>query len=97
MEETNTPWSRAAFFICSKCGTKMQKPALAETLKSEYKARMVELGRGAEIRVMVSGCLDECPENLQAAAYCPVDGPQEIWVFDPETERAGILKKLESK
>lgn len=97
MEKTTTPWSIGAVFICSKCGKKMGRPELADQLKDEFKGRMKQIGKGHDVRVMVSGCLDECPDDLQAVVYTPVEGKTETWVFDPDKERAQVLAEIEKK
>lgn len=101
MDETTSPWSRGAFFICQKCGKRADglpnQQDFAESTKNDFKARFRERGQGREVRVMVSGCLSLCPPDAQVAAWCPSDGKTELVVFDSQTEKEKIWDWLVKK
>lgn len=100
MEKDEVPWSKGAFFICEKCGRRKDSdPALhgfADELKGEFKSKFKEMGHGKDIRVMVSGCIDVCPPQKQAAAWCPTNGTTETLVF-AKSERSEVFDWLKKK
>lgn len=100
MDKESTKWQTGAFFICEKCGRRDDAApgaaGFAELAKAEFKSRLRELGRGKEIRVMVSGCLGNCPKKRQAAAWLPVDGSPKVLTFLP-SEKEEVFEWLKKR
>lgn len=84
-------WSDAGVWICTKC---FQGTDQAEKLKTEFKSRMKDLGRGQNIRVMTSSCLGICPENAQTIVVAPTRGEQKAFVFNPMNDSEEIFQEL---
>ncbi len=104
MEKINTNWAKAAVFICEKCGkrenTGFGDSQFAEQCKIEFKAKFKDLGLGKETRIMNSGCLGPCPPQKQAAAWLPLQGEAEVFVFSPTEKQIffeTILEKSKNK
>lgn len=98
MKNEAISWTKRGVFICSKCGTKINKPA--EEVRDSLREGLKNIGIGKEIRVMTSGCLNICPEGEMAAVIIPnpegLTAGQKIQgiVFSPENDKEALLKEI---
>ena len=96
------PFAKAGLWICEKCGKKLGGD---ENIAVGFQKRMkkeTSLEMGKQVRVMISSCLNVCPEGKIAMAIVPVNGsgPAEFFVADPaalDTVRGELLVKLREK
>lgn len=100
MKKDETQWSEAAVLVCTKCHKSIDPDLLkdegncGENLKSYLKLKIREAGKGHEIRVMTSSCLDICEAGAQAVTYTPVaptDKKTQTFVLHPEKDRDELL------
>lgn len=101
LKTVDTPWSEGALLICQKCGgsinTITEPTKLAESLKDELRGIVRAAQQGPKVRVMISGCLSVCEDNLQALAYVPVEGTTEVMTYDPLLGKDEVISFLKSK
>lgn len=92
MKSENTSWNKVGVWICNKC---IKNSDFAESLKAEWKLKIKDQGRSAEIRVMTSSCLNSCPVDQQAILVIEKNGPQKIITCDPtENSKKTLLSML---
>jgi hypothetical protein len=91
MKSETTSWNKAAVFICTKC---FKGTDTADKLKMDWKMRLKERGLGSQVRVMTSGCLDECPVDQQSILIAEKNGKQEVIVCNPHAEREEVFEKI---
>ena len=91
MKSENTEWNKAGVWICTKC---MKGTDTADSLKSDWKMKLKEMGLGREVRVMTTSCLDECPPHEQAILIAEKNGRQEVIVCNPKTEAEEVFQKI---
>jgi hypothetical protein len=91
MKSESTSWNKAGVWICSKC---MKGTDTADSLKTEWKIKLKELGFNSEVRVMTTSCLNECPPDEQALLIVEKNGKQEIVVFRPKEEADEVLQRI---
>lgn len=103
MKNEELPWSDSAVFICTKCHKAIPPDSLTlegnagENLKMYLKSKLRDLGRGAQVRVMTSSCLDVCLDGVQAILVADVNGQQQTFTLHPEQEKDVVLDYLKSK
>lgn len=103
LKEESTPWQKAVVLVCTKCSKLIKESDLKESgncgenLKSYLKSELREAGRGKDIRVVTSSCLDVCENNYQAVVYAPVTGMTKTWILHPEKDRKELLEWLATK
>lgn len=94
-------WRENLILICEKCGHKID-PKLNPTpeLKDWLKKRLVSSGHWGPARVVVTSCLDICPEKEIAIAWISdrKDRAFEIQTIDPKkVDREELLKKITAR
>jgi hypothetical protein len=60
-----TPWQEV-LILCRKCGKKLDGgfgPKRGESLKTELRQALRDVGRRRQVRVMETGCLGICPKD----------------------------------
>lgn len=100
-EEVDPPWSDALVMVCSKCfkrrggsgGELKSEDDLKGYLKSEFKHG----GYKGKVRVVVSTCLDICPDDKLAVAVARrhTQPALKTLVVDFETKPEELYKELE--
>lgn len=91
MRSENTEWNKAGVWICTKC---MKGTDTADTLKTQWKIKLKQLGLGPEVRVMTTSCLNECPVDEQAILIAEKNGRQEVIVCQPKKESDEVFEKI---
>ncbi len=98
MKSAELGWTKAAVFICNKCGKSITGASseLAEDLKKEFKSEIKALGLSKEIRVMTSGCLNICEKEFQAVAFIPVKKSLKasIKLMDPFKDKEALRNEI---
>jgi predicted metal-binding protein len=95
------PVGRAMVFICQECGQRVGKSTrnasyeLAENLKHAAKR---EFGK-REVRVVLTSCMDCCPEGGISVLLQPVEPGRKsslVWadVYEPEASSEALLRRL---
>lgn len=93
-------WSANLVLVCEKCGKKIADKTgttnPATTLKDWLKKELISRSLWGTSRVVVSSCLDICPENKVAVAYLSdrPDLPAHAETIDPASERDRVLETL---
>ncbi len=96
------PFVKAGLWICEKCGKKLGgEDNIAVGFQKQMK-KETSLEMGKQVRVMVTSCLNVCPEGKIAMAIIPVNGsgPAEFLVADPaslDAARVDLIAKLREK
>lgn len=93
-------WSGNLVLVCDKCGKKLADAAggtnPAATLKDWLKKELVSRSLWGSSRVVVTSCLDICPEERIAIAFLSdrSDLPAQVEAVDPVLERDYILETV---
>jgi predicted metal-binding protein len=89
IEAMPAPVNRAMVFICQKCGKragddKHASHRLASRLKRAAKG---EFGKG-EVRILLTSCMDACPEDRIAVSVQPLKGRGAAQFFEADVRDA---------
>ncbi len=93
-------WSENLVLVCDKCGKKIADsaggPNPTGELKDWLKKELITRSLWGTSRVVVSSCLDICPENQVAVAYLSdrADFPAYAETIDPVNERERVLQTV---
>ncbi|MBL7557405.1 MAG: (2Fe-2S) ferredoxin domain-containing protein [Bdellovibrionaceae bacterium] len=97
-------FSEYAIFVCTKCQksitarTADSAPAtdIAESIKSQWKTEMNNMGLKGKVRVMTSSCLGVCPTGFQAVTQISMTNPNDSlsYVFSPFEEANQVLETI---
>jgi predicted metal-binding protein len=97
-------FSGHGIFICTKCqksitaraADSMTSTDLAESIKTQFKAELNNMGLKGKVRVMTSSCLGVCPTGSQAISQISMTDPSQSlsYVFNPFEETNQVLQTI---
>lgn len=97
-------FSEYGIFVCSKCQKSITVQAtdsapvvdIAESIKSQYKTELNNMGLKGRVRVMTSSCLGVCPTGFQAISQISMTDPSQSlsYVFNPFEETNEVLETI---
>lgn len=104
MKTDKVYFSEYGIFICTKCqksitaraADSMPSTDIAESIKTQFKAELNNMGLKGKVRVMTSSCLGICPTGFQAISQISMTDPSQnlSYVFDPFEETNQVLETI---
>ena len=68
------PVSRALVFVCGRCGKRAGDSSLSYRLASDVKRKAKRQWGKREVRVVLTSCMDACPDNAISVSVQPLRG-----------------------